>query len=246
MRIHRIQSIAAFSHLIETDEGLYLVDAGMVGHGRAILRKIRDIGRHPRELRLAIVTHGHADHFGGLAEILDQVSGFEVVTHPAHARVVATGSVLISPGLNPYSKVYEVVARKSLHHAGLRGVDSVIALDDGTRLDEYGLLGRIIYTTGHSSGDISLLLDDGSAFVGDAVQGRRIPGVTRPELPNMAIDVDEVLSSWQVLLDAGAKTIYPAHGSVVSAEDLQPVLANSLARREARSEARRAPEQPRV
>ena len=242
MRIHRIQSVAAYSHLIETDEALYLVDAGMVGHGRAILRKIRALGRDPEELRLAIITHGHADHFGGLPEILDEVSGFDIVAHPEHARVVATGGVLISPGLNPYSKAYELIARRSLPHAHLRGVGSVIALDDGARLDDYGLPGRIIYTTGHSSGDISLLLDDGTAFVGDAVQGRRIPGVTRPELPNMAIDVEQVLASWQVLLDAGAQSIYPAHGSVISAEELHPVLQRSVARREAA----RTTEQPAV
>ena len=242
MKIHRIQSVAAYSHLLETDEGLYMVDAGMVGHGRSILRKIRSIGRDPSELRLAIVTHGHADHFGGLPEILDEVDGMEIVAHPAHARTVATGGVLISPGLNPYSKMYELIARNSLPRVGLRGVGSVIALDDGARLDEYGLPGRIVYTPGHSSGDISLLLDDGTAFVGDAIQGRRIPGVTRPELPNMALDVDEVLASWGVLLDAGATNIYPAHGSVISADELRPVLARKIARREAHY----APEHPRV
>ncbi len=232
MRIHRIQSVAAYSHLIETDEGLYLVDAGMVGHGRSILRRIRDIGRDPGELKLAIVTHGHADHFGGLPEILDEVPGFEIIAHPEHARTVATGGVLISPGLNPYSKFYEFLARTSLPRLGLRGVGTVIALDDGARLDEYGLPGRIIYTPGHSTGDISLLLDDGTAFVGDAVQGRRIPHLTRPEMPNMALDIDEVLASWRVLLDAGATTIYPAHGSVITGEDLRPVLERIVARRE--------------
>ena len=240
MNVHRVQSVAAYSHLIENDEGLYLVDAGMMGHGRSILRKIREIGRDPSELRLAIVTHGHADHFGGLSEILDEVPGMEIIAHPEHARAVATGGVLISPGLNPYSKVYEIIARNSLPRIGLRGVGSVIAFDDGARLDEYGLPGRIVYTTGHSSGDISLILDDGTAFVGDTVQGRRIPGVTRPELPNMALDVDEVLASWQVLIDAGAVTIYPAHGSVITADDMRPVLHRTLARREARRAAEQA------
>jgi glyoxylase-like metal-dependent hydrolase (beta-lactamase superfamily II) len=240
MKIHRIQSVAAYSHLIETDDALYLVDAGMVGHGRAILRRIRDIGRDPSEIRLAIITHGHADHFGGLPEIVDAAPGFEIVAHPEHARVVATGNVLISPGLNPYSKLYEFLARTSLPRIGLRGVGSVIALDDGARLDDYGLPGRIIYTTGHSAGDISLVLDDGTAFVGDAVQGRRIPGLTPPELPNMALDVDDVLSSWKLLLDSGAETIYPAHGSVVSADELRPVLNRKLSRREGRTAANRA------
>ena len=234
MKYHRIQSVAAYSHLIETDEALYMVDAGMLGHGRSVLRKIRSLGRSPEELRLAIVTHGHADHFGGLAEVLDEVPELQIVTHPAHAKAVATGSILISPGLNPFSHFYELVARTSLPRIGLRGVGSVIALDDGARLDEYGLPGRIVYTPGHSDGDISLLLDDGTAFVGDAVQGRRIPGVTPPELPNMALDIDEVLSSWGTLLDAGATTIYPAHGSVITADELRPVMDRTVARREAR------------
>ena len=65
--------------------------------------------------------------------------------------MVATGNVLISPGLNPYSKFYEFLARTSLPRVGLRGVGTVIALDDGARLDEYGLPGSIIYTPGHSA-----------------------------------------------------------------------------------------------
>lgn len=232
MKIHRIQSVAAYSHLIETDEALFMVDAGMIGHGRTILRRIRELGRDPRELRLAIVTHGHADHFGGLAEVLEEAPDMVIVAHPEHARIVATGGVLISPGLTPYFRVYEAIARTSLPRLGLRGVGAVIALDDGTRLDEYGLPGRIIYTTGHSTGDISLLLDDGTAFVGDAVQGHRIPGITPPELPRMALDVDQMLGSWRALIDAGATTIYPAHGSVVTADELLPVLNRNVARRE--------------
>ena len=240
MRIHRIQSVAAYSHLIETDEALYLVDAGMVGHGRTILRRIRDIGRDPSEIRLAIVTHGHADHFGGLPEILDEAPGVETIAHPEHARVVATGNVVISPGLNPYSKLYEFLARTSLPRIGLRGVGHVIALGRRSAARrvrparQHHLHHRVI-----AAGDISLVLDDGTAFVGDAVQGRRIPGLTPPELPNMALDVDDVLASWQILLDAGTKVIYPAHGSVVSAEELRPVLDRKLAHREARLAAAR-------
>ena len=48
----------------------------------------------------------------------------------------------------------------------------------------------------------------------------------------MALDIDEVLASWRVLLDAGATTIYPAHGSVITGEDLRPVLERIVARRE--------------
>ncbi len=232
MRIHRLQGIAAYSHLIETDEALFLIDAGMVGHGKTVLAKIASLGRSPNELRLAVVTHGHADHFGGLPEIQDVAGPFDVVAHPEHARIVATGAMIASPGLNPYSRVYERLAMTWLPRMGLRGAGTVLGLDDGARLDEYGLPGRVVYTPGHSDGDLTVILDDGSAFVGDTVQGRRIPGVTPPELPNMALDVEQVLDSWQLLLDEGATTIYPAHGSVVTSDELRPVL-DRLRRRSA-------------
>lgn len=41
--------------------------------------------------------------------------------------------------------------------------------------DRFGLPRRVLHTPGHSSGDLTVLLDDRSAFVGDPVRGRRIP-----------------------------------------------------------------------
>lgn len=229
MRIHRLHGISAYSHLIETDEALFLIDSGAPGHGRTILRAIADIGRRPDELRLAIVTHGHADHFGGISEIQSLVD-FPVATHPAHAETVGTGAILISPGFGPVMRLYELFARVALPGSNLAGAHHVISVADGERLDCFGLAGRIVYTPGHSDGDISVVLDDGSAFVGDTVQGRRIPGVTAPGLPGMGLDPDAIVESWRTLLAVGVTTIYPAHGSVITADELRPVLDRATAR----------------
>ena len=223
MRIHRIQGIVAYSHLIEADDGLVLVDAGTPGHSATILRRIASLGRSPSELRLAVITHGHADHFGGLARLRD-VADFDVLVHPAHACAVERGETIVSPGLNPFSRAYEAIARGYLPLSRMRGAGAVIPAENGLRLDAYGVPGRILYTPGHSEGCMSLLLDDGTAFVGDLVQGRRIPRITPPEFPNMALDQAQVAESWQMLLDAGATVIYPAHGSVVTAEEVARVL----------------------
>lgn len=231
MHIHRLQGLAAYSYVIETPDALFLVDAGTRTHARAILGKIAEIGRSPHDIALAVVTHGHPDHFGGLAEVQQAGGGFPVIAHPAHATAVTTGRVLISPGLNPFSKVYELLAKSYLSAFPLTGVREVVPVSDGQRLDEFGLPAAVLHTPGHSSGDISLLLDDGTAFVGDTIQGRRVKGVTPPELPNMALDVHEVIDSWTKLLDAGATSIMPAHGTVVTAEEIRPVLARVRSRR---------------
>lgn len=229
MRIHRLHGISAYSHLIETDEALFLVDSGAPGHGATILRAIRAIGRRPDELRLAIVTHGHADHFGGIAE-LQAIADFPVATHPAHTEAVGTGAILVSPGFGPIMSLYELFARVALPLSGLRGALHVFSVADGESLSGFGLPGHIVYTPGHSDGDISVVLDDGSAFVGDTVQGRRIPGLTSPGLPGMGLNVDAIFASWRKLLAADVTTIYPAHGSVITARELRPVLDRAEAR----------------
>jgi hydroxyacylglutathione hydrolase len=238
MRIHRLRGFAAYSYLLETDDALYLVDAGTSAHAPAVLRAIEALGRKPEDIRLAVVTHAHADHYGGLGKLQERAE-FPVACHPAHAEVLRTGGIIISPGLNPFSRIYASIARAYLPISRLPKVTCVVTPGNDEPLDAFGLRGRILHTPGHSDGCVSLLLDDGSAFVGDLVQGRRLPFLS-PELPNMALDTETVLESWRALLDAGATTIYPAHGSVVTAEEVRPVLARIETRRQRRAGAVRA------
>lgn len=218
MIIHPIRTLWATSYLIETDEALFLVDAGFAGDGRAVLRRIRDIGRLPEELRFAVVTHAHPDHFGGLAELRDRAE-FEIGCHADHVDTVAGGGTLYSPGLRPWSRAYMALARASLRFMRLRGASPVRSLADGERLDAQGLPGSIVHTPGHSAGCISLLLDGGIALTGDLVQGPRLPGAS-PDLPAMGDDPGRIVSSWRRLLDAGAHRFLPAHGGPVEASDL--------------------------
>lgn len=218
VKIHRIYGLMACTYLIETPRALFLVDAGFVGHGRTVLRKIRSIGRSPKDLRLVIVTHGHLDHFGGVAEVLS-ASSARVVAHPAHAEVIAWGEGIVSPGLRPWGRAYSRLARAVLPHLRIPGAGPVLVVGDGQSLHEFGLPGRVIHTPGHSEGCLSVLLDNGTALTGDLVQGRRLP--TRvPELPTMAVDPERSHESWRKVLEAGARRFLPAHARPFSADEL--------------------------
>ncbi|MDP2233563.1 MAG: MBL fold metallo-hydrolase [Actinomycetota bacterium] len=218
LNVHRIPGPMAAAYLIETGDALFLVDAGFVGHGRAVLRAIRALGRHADELRLALVTHAHLDHFGGLAELRD-VAAFEVGCHPAHVEALAEGRGLVSPAVKPGWPTYVAIARRVLPRLRIRGTGPVTALADGESLHARGLPGRIVHTPGHSPGCISLLLDEGTAIVGDLVQGKRLP-TRMPELPSMAVDADVAHASWRHLLDQGARRLLPAHAACFTAEEL--------------------------
>lgn len=222
MKIHRISGRLSSAYLIEGDR-LFLVDAGFVGHSGAILRTIRNLGRHVEELALAVVTHPHLDHCGGLPE-LRRHAEFDVGCHALSAEALADGSRRVSPGLTPWARAYERLARISLPILGLPGTRATVDLAADTRLDGHGLAGRILHTPGHTRGCVSLLLDDGSAFVGDLItgpQGRlRLPTPT-----TMAVDLARTFDGWRALLAAGAKRFFPAHGEPFSAEELVAGMA---------------------
>jgi hydroxyacylglutathione hydrolase len=234
LKIHRIAGGMAYSYLLETPAALFLVDGGMRGTGRRILRRIAQIGRKPEQLAFAIVTHGHPDHFGGLAEV-QEASGCVIVCHPSHAETIRTGHGIVSPGLNAFGRIYERIARLTLPKLRLPKLRRVVSVADGARLHRFGLPGRIMYTPGHSTGDLTLVLDDGSAFVGDLVQGRRIPRVTPPEFSIMAVDVPDMFASWLRLLRSGAKVLYPGHGHVVTIEEMASVFRRTTRRRRLRA-----------
>ena len=110
-------------------------------------------------------------------------------------------------------------------------VDMVLG-DEEVSLKEYGIPGKAIYTPGHSSGSISVLLETGDAFVGDLAMNR-FPLRLTPGLTIFAEDWQKVKESWQLLLEQGAKTIYPAHGQPFSAAIMRDALSYVVKRKTA-------------
>jgi len=102
--------------------------------------------------------------------------------------------------------------------------DVNIVLGDGDfPLTEYGIPGKVMYTPGHSIGSVSVLLETGDAFVGDLAMNK-FPMRLSPGLPILAEDMQQVRESWKLLLDAGAKTVYPAHGKPFSSDIIRRAL----------------------
>jgi glyoxylase-like metal-dependent hydrolase (beta-lactamase superfamily II) len=83
-----------------------------------------------------------------------------------------------------------------------------------------GVDGEIVSTPGHYRDCISVVLSDGAAFVGDAAMN--FLRFTRiGHRPIYVEDINAVYESWHMLLDEGARVIYPAHGSPFPARELR-------------------------
>lgn len=65
------------SYLIDTGEGLVLIDCGFAETFYQVVNNIYEIGFSPKEIRYLFLSHGHFDHCGA-AGLLQQMSGASV------------------------------------------------------------------------------------------------------------------------------------------------------------------------
>jgi hydroxyacylglutathione hydrolase len=210
---------------IVQEQGTVLVDTGVANKFRTFMATLDRLGIEPREITLIIITHGHFDHAGSANEIRE-ATGARIAVHRADARGLEVGLVMVPPGTTRWGRASKRIFRPVFRHFNdLRPVHADILIsDDGMTLAEFGIPGRIVHTPGHSPGSLSVLLDSGEAFVGDAVMNG-LPFCTRPSLPIYAEDLEGVKASLRKLVALGARTFFPAHGRPFPVEAILPAIA---------------------
>jgi len=167
--VYRIGLGFVSAYLIVQPEGLTLVDAGVRKSPPRILKAVEELGRRPEEISDIVVTHCHADHTGGLAE-LKEITGARVWMHEDEAALVTAGHASRPVEPSPGSLVGRVASRSMR-----RGPSSITPVEvDGkivgrTELPVAGGL-LAVPTPGHTKGHLSYLWpkDGGVLFVGDA------------------------------------------------------------------------------
>ncbi len=209
-------------YLIKED-GIIVVDSGTPKQGKKFLKWLRELSVNPGDISLLLLTHGHTDHAGSASEF-KELTGCKIAINHREKEWVEKALKPVPPGINLWGKVCGVLFRIVVPFINFPGTPVDIALEDADfSLESYGINGRIIYTPGHTSGSMSLLLDTGDAFVGDlAVNG--LPLRIGPGMPQVGDSADIIKNNWRLLLSRGAKQIYPAHGKPFNADVLKKFL----------------------
>jgi glyoxylase-like metal-dependent hydrolase (beta-lactamase superfamily II) len=165
------------AYLWRDGDELTLVDAGPAGSGPVIAAAVVGLGLDRRAVRRVLLTHHHADHVGGAAEVAGW-DGAVVAAHRLDAPVVRGEAVRPAPDLAEWERPLHARITPAVPPAPPARVDR--ELDDGDLLNVGGGA-RVLHIPGHTAGSVALHLPGPSVlFTGDTVaghEGRVILGV---------------------------------------------------------------------
>ncbi|POH66631.1 MBL fold metallo-hydrolase [Cryobacterium zongtaii] len=213
--LHRIGNDIVAVYLVDTPEGVTVIDAGLAGQWRDLLAELTGMGRTLSDVKGVILTHGDGDHVG-FAERLRRDHGVPVYVHPGDAARAKGGPKPANGRQSMKLGATLGFAAYSLRKGGMRTtyLTETVDANDGDTLDLPGAP-RIIGLPGHSEGSIAIHVPIADAvFVGDGLTTRHVlTGKTGPQPAPFTDEPEQAIASLRAILPTGATWVLPGHGT---------------------------------
>jgi endoribonuclease LACTB2 len=175
--------------VISAGRSRVLVDLGWPGTMGTMRAKLSRADIPLSEIQYGLATHYHIDH-AGLAQELKN-AGVPLLMIDVQVPYIHLMKQHIKPG-DHFTEI------------SMEGNVIISIPESRSLLHRVGIAGEILHTPGHSQDSVSLLLDDGQAFVGDLTDPRMV-GLEDPEV---------VRASWHLLDNRRARQVYAGHGPI--------------------------------
>ncbi len=218
-RIDQVISKRSSVFLLRYGNTNILIDSGFKTEGDALIRNLNAM--QIDHIDTLILTHAHHDHAGNAAKVKAHF-GCRVMIHQYGAGFLQHGEsppvIGTSPAIRFLMKLFGGLIAPQLRYEPCA---ADIQVKDAYDLKEVGLNARILHTPGHTNGSISLIVDNETAIVGDALYGAS----KKTLMPPFAVDTGQMKQSWKKLLDTKSSRFVPGHGVLIEAFRLQEALA---------------------
>ena len=187
--------------IVESDEGLTLVDAGISTMARPLVRFIRQLGK---PLKRILLTHGHSDHVGSLAHIANHFS-VPVFAHP--------DEIPYAEGRMAYPRRKKAVASVACGLLQPLERDSADDLKPVNGLVPY-------HTPGHSPGHVAYYHpSDRVLLAGDLFTSRK--GKLKKPISMFTANMAQAVESGGIVKRLKPKLVSVCHGGEVEHADEQ-------------------------
>jgi len=217
------------TYLIRTENCCILIDTGYEGQFSGFYNKLASRNISLNEIEYVFLTHAHDDHAGFLNDILQHTNA-KVIMHYKAIEGLRRGQNSFDGGCSGklallFCKIMGLFGKGEHKFPQIKKCfeERCILIDNDNKKDiESKIHGIIIETPGHTSCSISLLMDDGTLFCGDAAMNG-FPSIQRITI--WINNLREFYRSWELMIDTNPKMIYPAHGAPFPVSDLRKFLS---------------------
>lgn len=218
-------------YLEPCNNGFLLIDAGWYGKCEKFMKELNLLGVKPEQIKYILLTHHHHDHSAIIQE-LKGLTKAKLIVHEKQIQHLEKG-ITNSKKLKQYNwmlwlidKLTKPFIKYSYTPISITNSDIIIDTDaDDSILRSIGVLGKIVLTPGHSSDSISVLLDNGTVYVGDlAMNLKCMKRLGKMPIPIEAEDFDQVFLSIKKLINLGGILFYPSHGEVIAKTMIERVI----------------------
>jgi glyoxylase-like metal-dependent hydrolase (beta-lactamase superfamily II) len=193
--------------LLMSNDKKYLIDTSTSSNWEKLDNALKSLGIG--KIDYLILTHTHHDHAANARKIKDNYNA-SVIVHRNEAIHLINGEAVLPQGTNPFTKaLVNLLGKRIESKFNFEPCSYDILVDSIYDLKDLGINAYILHTPGHSTGSMSLIIDEDIAIVGDAMFGVLKKNVYPPYADNSI----ELVNSWDKLLSTNCNLFLPAHGS---------------------------------
>ena len=217
MKIHAIKGYINTLYIAEYDHGLLMMDGGSPADLETVENFCSSIlNRHASDIRLAVVTHMHPDH-SGCAPMLRKKYGTKIAAYKNIDQWYSGSTGWVQHKLDCIMAQIVAVRRKThIHRIFSRRITSPdFLVNDGEMLPFFPDW-QVVYNPGHTIHDISIFHSgEKILYCGDIIV--EVKG--KFNLPLPVIFKRKMRESYKKLSSLKCKTIIPAHGKIIHADE---------------------------